>query len=248
LSRFSLFVQVQCPCLDIPRAKHFYEALAAAHPKGAYVLLTQFNAIIDMLLALVFYARGDAPALEGHERNLIAKGRYNRGIEVAFNGLLQRKDEGRAALVPEPAHDPYAHAGAGAGAGGGGTKRAIQGPRIMDKRVPVPAGRFQRLDVDADTSIREFVTATGAVFEAGRGFYELSKAEDVSDKKEVVLEHVASGEMFSGTDAKELLGLPSVGGGHVTKKSTPAGYRAYIQSTSYTRKLIRNTTFLYEMA
>jgi hypothetical protein len=54
--------------------------------------------------------------------------------------------------------------------------------------------------------------------QVGRGFYLVTKAEDVSDKKEVVIEHIASGEMFSGTDAKEMLGLPAVGGGHVTSK------------------------------
>lgn len=53
---------------------------------------------------------------------------------------------------------------------------------MLGKRVPVPPGRFQRLDVDADVSIKDFVTSTGAVFKAGRGFYELSKPEDVSDK------------------------------------------------------------------
>lgn len=206
------------------------------------MLLTQFNAIIDMLLALVFHARGDVPAIENHEKNLIARGRYNRGIEVAFNGLLKRDDARRAALMPDP--DPYSSTGAGAG---GGWKRGA-GPKIMDKRVPVPAGRFQRLDVDENCSIRDFVTATGAVFQPGRGFYELSKPEDVSDKKEVVVEHLLSGEMFSGTDAKELLGLTATGGGHVTTKNIPAGYRVYIQSTSYNRKLMGGTIFLYEMA
>lgn len=195
------------------------------------MLLTQFNAIIDMLLALVFYARGDAPAIEDHERQLMARGRYNRGIEVAFNALLQREDAQHAALGPQAQ-----------------VQGQVQGQVQQAKRVPVPPGRFQRLEVDAPCSIRDFVTATGAVFEAGRGFYELTKPENVSAKKEVVLEHLTSGEMFSGTDAKELLGLPPAGNGHVTKRSIPAGYRTFIQSTSYNRKLMAGTTFLYEMA
>lgn len=237
-------MQVQCPCLNIPRAKHFYEALAGAHPKGAYTLLTQFGGIVDMLLALVFHARGDAPAIEGHERALIAAGRYNRGLEVAFNGLLAREDARRAAF-------DGGGGGGGAGAGAGGGRRGVVGG-FVDGRAPVPAGRFQRLTVEAKQAIRDFVRETcvqepGAVFAPGRGFYELTKPEDVSAKKEVVLEHVASGEMFSGTDAREMLGIPAHGDGHVTKKSVPDGYRAFIQSTSYNRVLMPDTRFLYEM-
>jgi hypothetical protein len=61
---------VQCPCLDIGRAQHFWkesyvdtsracclivaavQALAAAHAKGMYVQLTQFSAIIDTILVI----------------------------------------------------------------------------------------------------------------------------------------------------------------------------------------------------
>lgn len=244
----------------------------------------QFAGIIDLLLALVFHATGDRPALEDHERNLLLRGRYSRGLEVAFNGLLGREDARRAAL--DPAEPAFGGAGGGGGAAGGA---GCRGAGVLGKRVPVPPGRFQRLDVDEDVSIKEFVVSTGAVFKAGRGFYELSKPEDVSDKasvplpspvvhshhpslpsqKEVVAEHVASGEFFSGTDAKELIGLSAAGGGKVRKEDVPAGYRVYVQSTrcvlqggatvscrraqasrhrySYNRKLVAGTVFLYEM-
>lgn len=218
--------------------------MAACHPKGAYILLTQFNTIIDMLLALVFYARGDAPAMEAHEQGMMARGRYNRNIEVAFNTLLGRADAGRTAALPAPA----SASASGAGALASPVRRLLAGPRVMDKRVPVPPGRFQRLEVDADTSIREFVNTTGAVFVPGRGFYELTKPEDVSDKKEVIVEHISSGDMFSGTDAKEMLGLPAIGAGKVSTKSVPAGHRAFIQSTSYNRVLKAGSDFLYELS
>ena len=51
----------------------------------------------------------------------------------------------------------------------------------------VNPGRFQVLDVDERCDIKTFVQRNGLIFKTGRGFYEFTKAEKVSDKKEVVL-------------------------------------------------------------
>lgn len=177
----------------------------------------------ELLVALLHHANDNAPELIAHEERLISMGNYNRNMELAFNTLLERPDAGRMAYTAVPV--------AGGGPG----------------RIPVPTGRFQRFNVPADTSIKDFVVATGAVFKTGRGFYELSKTESVNHKKEVILEHVGSGEMFSGNDARTLLGLAVGGEGSVSKRSVPAGHRAFIQSTSYNRKLIGGTSFLYEI-
>lgn len=53
--------------------------------------------------------------------------------------------------------------------------------------TPVNPGRFQVLDVDQRQDIKTFVQKNGLIFKAGRGFYEFTKAEKISDKKEVVL-------------------------------------------------------------
>lgn len=53
--------------------------------------------------------------------------------------------------------------------------------------VPVNPARFQVLDVDDKCVIRDFVQRNGLIFKPGRGFYEFTKPEKVSDKKEVVL-------------------------------------------------------------
>jgi len=55
--------------------------------------------------------------------------------------------------------------------------KAMSGTAHLPSASP---GRFRCLRVIADMSIRDFVAASGAVFAAGRGFYELSKPEDVS--------------------------------------------------------------------
>ena len=61
--------------------------------------------------------------------------------------------------------------------------------------VPVNTARFQILDVDVRCDIRTFVQREGLIFKPGRGFYEFTKPEKISDKKEVVLVDKVSQEM-----------------------------------------------------
>lgn len=215
---------VQCPSLQIPRSEAFYKHIAATHRRGAYILLSQFAMVGELLVALLHHAEDNTAELVAHEERLISAGNYNRNMEVVFNTLLERPDAGRMAYAA-PTAVPAA---------------------LAAQRTPVPAGRFQRFNVPTDQSIKDFVATTGAIFKTGRGFYELSKTETVGARKEVILEHVASGEMFSGNDARIMLGL-GAGEGTVSKRSVPAGHRAFIQSTSYNRKLIGGTSFLYEI-
>ena len=53
--------------------------------------------------------------------------------------------------------------------------------------VPVDSARFQVLAVDERCDIRTYVQKNGLLFKTGRGFYEFTKPEKISDKKEVVL-------------------------------------------------------------
>jgi hypothetical protein len=110
----------------------------------------------------------------------------------------------------------------------------------------VPIGRFQVMYVDENQSIRDFVESNGLIFKKGRGFYQLTKTETIQDYKEVVLRENLTGDLYSGGKARELLGLPRVGSTH-TRPMVPAGYTAFVQSTSYNRKLIGGTEFLYEV-
>ncbi len=110
----------------------------------------------------------------------------------------------------------------------------------------VPPGRFQVMRVDDDQQIRDFVQANGLIFKKGSGFYELMKKETIQDNKEVVLLHEATGDLYGGDKARELLGLPRVGKVRV-KPVVPEGYTAFIQSNSVNRKLIGGYRFLYEV-
>lgn len=114
---------------------------------------------------------------------------------------------------------------------------------------PVPPGRFQIFKVDKDTAIKEFAESMGATFAKGRGFYEFTKSVLVQETKEIILEHKASGDLFSGEQARDMIGLRFGERGNVNPKDAKLeDYNVFIQSTSSNRKLLSGTRFLYEVA
>ena len=131
---------------------------------------------------------------------------------------------------------------------------ATLGTKVEDKRytsrdssglIPVPPARFQILYVEKDCDIKSFVEKTGAQFRKGRGFYQFMKSELVQEHKEVVLRNKVTGDMFTGAEARNFIGLPFGERGKIRPKYFD-DYEVYIQSTSSNRKLIGHTKFLYE--
>ncbi len=116
-------------------------------------------------------------------------------------------------------------------------------PKSLDA---VPLGRFQILDVENDVSIREFVESNDLIFQKGKGFYEFTKSELIQESKEVVLREKLTGDMFSGEKARRMIGL-SVGERAKVKPVYFDEFDVFVQSTSYNRKLIGGTRFLYEV-
>lgn len=110
---------------------------------------------------------------------------------------------------------------------------------------PVPPYRFQILHVDYPIDIKSFVLKTGAKFLKGRGFYQFTKPEMVQEFKEVVLRNKYTGDMFTGAEAREFIGLP-FGRRGTLKPHFFDQYEVFIQSTSVNRKLVGGTKFLYE--
>jgi hypothetical protein len=111
----------------------------------------------------------------------------------------------------------------------------------------VPAGRFQILTVDRDMPIKDFCSGQGVEFKPGRGFYELTKSEKVQGTKEIVLMARNTGDLFTGTRARELLGLPLHDEDVKLPPTSLEEYVPFIQSTSNNRKLIGGTRLLYEV-
>jgi hypothetical protein len=107
--------------------------------------------------------------------------------------------------------------------------------------------KFRRLAVTKDTPIADFVQAQGLPFSISKGFYELTKSEEIQAHKELALVNQKTGETYGGLEAKQLLGLPT----DKTFKVKPgdhAGYKLFVQSTSANRKLIAGTEFLYRLS
>lgn len=111
--------------------------------------------------------------------------------------------------------------------------------------ISVPPTRFQIVHVDHNVDIKSFVEGIGATFRKGRGFYQFTKSEMVQEHKEVVLRNKMTGDMFTGPEARNFIGLPFGVRGQIRPKLFD-DYEVYIQSTSSNRKLIEKTKFLYE--
>jgi len=217
---------VQCASGGVERAKPFYRELAGFHRFGRYLLLDQFYMMSELVLGIFHAASDDIDALRDHEAELLRTGRHNRHMAQAFATLR--------------GEDPTT----------GGAATAAADPGAM---VPVAEGRFQMMPVREPVVIKPFVEAAGVRFKAGRGFYELTKPESVGLAKEVVLERRATGEFFTGDAARALLGLNPT---RATSRISPtaaaqrpifAEYRIFVQSTSYNRRLMPGTMFLYEV-
>ena len=86
------------------------------------------------------------------------------------------------------------------------TSRSNVGDERSDGLVPIDPSRFQVLHVQSRCSIKQFVLENSLIFKTGRGFYEFTKPEVVSHKKEVVLVDRATGDMFTGREAAEMIG------------------------------------------
>ncbi|HLO48959.1 MAG TPA: hypothetical protein VK211_11135, partial [Kamptonema sp.] len=110
----------------------------------------------------------------------------------------------------------------------------------------VKPGRFQILEVDNDISIKAFVLENGLSFKTGRGFYEFTKTETIQGQKEIVLMDRATGDLFEGDAAREMLGLPKGETARI-KPSNLEKYVVFVQSTSANRKLLGSSRFLYEV-
>jgi hypothetical protein len=105
------------------------------------------------------------------------------------------------------------------------------------------------LAVSEAQSIREFVESRGYAYVIGQAFYQLTKPEVIQPGKLIAVRHRLSGRVYTGPDARSVLGLP----GHEVRVA-PAGaapgsyghaeYDIFVQSTSVNRKLVPGTTLL----
>jgi len=122
--------------------------------------------------------------------------------------------------------------------------RTFTGNETPDTLAEVNKERFKILKVPKKCTIKQFVLSNNLEFKVGRGFYEFTKPEIISHKKEVVLVDKESGDFFTGRDAARMI---KAGSGIRIPPTTFTKWRVFVQSTSYGRNLMAGTSFLYEV-
>lgn len=222
-------------------SRGFYKTIAEK-TLGVYLTLDMFSEIIDLIKATVCQQ-------DGMEK-------LNDFVTIIRDSgkLTSSMDRNIRRLRGEKVEDEYESYGGYCGSSRRSSRRSSSGEvtlKEMDGLVPVVPGRFQVMHVDENCDIKGFVTKNGITFKKGRGFYELSKAETVQQYKEVIMQDLETGEMFNGSQVREKLGLqPQSEKGGVNERLRAAAakdFRVFVQSTSVNRKLIKGTTFLYEV-
>ena len=170
---------------------------------------------VDTLLLGIAFKQAGPEALAAFEDEVRSQGPVSYGVEDIFDSLA-----GRAARVRKA--------------------RA-------DRLVPVDPARFQVFrNVTGAPSIRDFVESMGIEFKKGRGFYpHITRPETIQENKEVILEDLTTGELFTGATAREMIGLPFGSRGTIRPNPVP-GFRVWVQSTSVNR-ILRERMFMYEV-
>lgn len=225
-------------------SKEFYKTVANI-TDGVYLTLDQFNEVIDLIKATC-YQQGGEEKLNEFITIIRDNGKMTNSMDRNFRRLRGETVEEdcyrRSYDIPKRVSRKKSSV----------TSSDDVTIKDMDKLVPVMPGRFQIMTVDVNCDIKGFVTKNGIEFKKGRGFYELSKAETVQQYKEVIIQDRETGEMFTGSQVREELGLqPQSESGGVKErlhKDKAKKYRVFVQSTSVNRKLIGGTTFLYEIS
>lgn len=116
---------------------------------------------------------------------------------------------------------------------------------IKAKLVDI-SSQVQFFNVTREEQIRPFVESRiGGSMLKGGAFYQLTKKEDeVQDYKMIAIRDKKTGSVYSGVEARNILGLPHFG----TVKVAPGNhgnYDIFIQSTSVNRKLVPGTQLMY---
>ncbi|XP_067027065.1 uncharacterized protein [Acropora muricata] len=202
-------------CLNYGGSDVFYRKLAELSC-GWHLKLDQFASIVDFLTAICYREQG-VEYLEAFEAEVKGRSKgsgLNRNMHALFDTLAGR------------------------------SKSTYTGGEDYGGLEPINPSRFQILEVDERCDIRTFVENNHLSFKTGRGFYEFTKPEKISDKKEVVLVDKTSGDMFTGPEANAMIGA---GGANKIKPTSFDKWRVFVQSTSYNRVLMPDTGFLYEV-
>lgn len=120
---------------------------------------------------------------------------------------------------------------------------ALNKTKVTRELEQLKTNEYELLPVHKESVIQPFVESwTRKPYVKGSCYYQLTKAEKVQNYKQVCLQEKTTGKVYSGTNARDLLGLPDY-----EVKVDPSGhpkFDIFIQSTSLNRKLVGGTKLI----
>lgn len=108
---------------------------------------------------------------------------------------------------------------------------------------PLDLSAYDVFPVHHDAPIRDYAYSRGVPYQVGKGFYQLTKTETIQAQKQIAIRERATGRVYWGREARDLLGLPHEISVRVKPDINPE-YDVFVQSTSVNRKLIQGTDLL----
>jgi hypothetical protein len=112
---------------------------------------------------------------------------------------------------------------------------------IKKSLTPLTRGSYTVNAVVTDSRIDEFISSICGSYTPGRGYYEMTKREDIQPYKEIAIE--TGGDVYMGASARKLLGISETNQVRVGPGDHP-GYTIFVQSTAHNRKLLGGTRCL----
>lgn len=107
----------------------------------------------------------------------------------------------------------------------------------------VPKNGYSTFVVQAPEAIKPFVEyQTRQPYQIGKAYYQFTKPETIQPSKQICVRDRNSGDVYTGTQARQILGLP-LSEVRVSPADHP-DFDLYIQSTSVNRKLVPGTEVL----
>jgi hypothetical protein len=113
---------------------------------------------------------------------------------------------------------------------------------VKSNLVKVPESDYVIFPVKNDATIRDFIESKKIAFRKGIGHYQLTKTETVQGYKGIYVFDRKTSRLYTGDNARQMLGLPMS-----NAKVVPGSFSdfdIFIQSTSFTRKLVGGTKLL----
>jgi hypothetical protein len=120
---------------------------------------------------------------------------------------------------------------------------AVNPDTVRRTLTVLPESRYDVVPVHTKAQIRPYIQSRGLPYTVGKGFYELMKTEKIQPGKQIAVQERGTGRVFTGPDARHLLGLPDNVEVKVKPEANPL-YKIFVQSTSVNRNLIPGTEVL----